>query len=226
MQKSSKTNYSTRSTAQKYSLPCSCGKLLAIDASQAGQNVQCYCGKTQTVPSLLGIKKLELFTNDEIANSDESAHLSFERGTLRRGFFLLGWILLIPSVIFFCFVLAGRPKPKDVLYKRDMFAFGGRMLYQDSTPLPGFEQGLLMTEPNDIDYLLPMDLYRYFLHLEQGPSYSMNFQENFEALTNAYKIRVAATAGFVGLALFFIILAFFMPKQNVVVTGWSGSEWE
>ncbi len=43
-----------------YLLPCSCGKKIAIQKSQAGQEVACECGKTLQVPTLRGLNELEL----------------------------------------------------------------------------------------------------------------------------------------------------------------------
>ena len=41
-----------------YLLPCSCGKSIPIDTSQAGQEVRCSCGQSQEVPTLRGIRQL------------------------------------------------------------------------------------------------------------------------------------------------------------------------
>jgi len=43
----------------KYLLPCECGKAIAIDASQAGQQLTCECGKLLEVPTLRGVRELE-----------------------------------------------------------------------------------------------------------------------------------------------------------------------
>jgi len=43
----------------KYLLPCECGKRIAIDASQAGQQIACECGELLEVPTLRGVRALE-----------------------------------------------------------------------------------------------------------------------------------------------------------------------
>jgi|CXWL01.1.fsa_nt_gi hypothetical protein len=43
----------------KYLLPCECGKGIAIDASQAGQQLACECGKLLEVPTLRGVRELQ-----------------------------------------------------------------------------------------------------------------------------------------------------------------------
>ena len=44
----------------QYLLPCSCGQKTRITAAQAGEQVACACGKTLSVPTLRGIKQLEI----------------------------------------------------------------------------------------------------------------------------------------------------------------------
>jgi hypothetical protein len=42
----------------KYLLPCECGQSIAIDSSQAGQQVSCACGKSQEAPTLRAMRNL------------------------------------------------------------------------------------------------------------------------------------------------------------------------
>jgi hypothetical protein len=42
----------------KYLLPCSCGKSVAIEVSQAGQSVRCTCGNMVDVPTMRLIRQL------------------------------------------------------------------------------------------------------------------------------------------------------------------------
>ncbi len=44
----------------EYLLPCSCGQKTRITPAQAGDQVACVCGKSLAVPTLRGIKQLEL----------------------------------------------------------------------------------------------------------------------------------------------------------------------
>jgi hypothetical protein len=43
----------------QYLLPCSCGQTLRIEAAQAGEQIECACGKSVSVPTLREIRKLE-----------------------------------------------------------------------------------------------------------------------------------------------------------------------
>src|SRR5262245_30200324 len=45
---------------QHYLLPCSCGKMVRVAASQAGGRVACGCGKSLDVPTMRGVRQLEL----------------------------------------------------------------------------------------------------------------------------------------------------------------------
>ena len=49
----------------KYLLPCECGENIAISTSQAGQEVTCSCGAVVQVPTMKGIRELEMMTVDE-----------------------------------------------------------------------------------------------------------------------------------------------------------------
>ena len=42
----------------KYLLPCECGKGVAVDIKQAGQQLACECGKLLEVPTLRGVREL------------------------------------------------------------------------------------------------------------------------------------------------------------------------
>jgi len=43
-----------------YLLPCSCGQKTRITAAQAGAEVACVCGKSLSVPTLRGLRELEV----------------------------------------------------------------------------------------------------------------------------------------------------------------------
>jgi hypothetical protein len=53
-------------TAQ-YFLPCSCGQKVRVEPAQAGGQVACSCGKTVQVPTLRGLKQLEVAPPDAAA---------------------------------------------------------------------------------------------------------------------------------------------------------------
>jgi len=77
----------------------------------------------------------------------------------------------------------------------------------------------------EIDQMSPMNLYFYFQTLEE-PTFSYNFQENYEAVKYTYRIWVTGNVILLILAVLSIAASFFMSRETVVVTGWSGSEWQ
>lgn len=44
--------------AQRYQVPCQCGRSVAVEAAQAGRHVACACGKLVEVPTLLRLRRL------------------------------------------------------------------------------------------------------------------------------------------------------------------------
>ena len=47
------------SVVSKYLLPCSCGRSVTVEASQAGRQVHCDCGISLEVPTMLELARLE-----------------------------------------------------------------------------------------------------------------------------------------------------------------------
>ena len=145
---------------------------------------------------------------------------------LSRTFFVLGIVLLFPSFILALHLLAWTPAPRDATTKRVFFSHGSsqKSLYQDSTPIPMEERTILWITEADIDRMTPMELHMYFQTLKE-PVFSYNFRENYEAVLATHRIWTWVNIILFILAFSSIIVSFCMPKQNVVVTGWSGSEW-
>lgn len=46
--------------SQQYLIPCSCGQKVRVDAAQAGGHTSCACGQRLSVPTLRGLKQLEV----------------------------------------------------------------------------------------------------------------------------------------------------------------------
>jgi hypothetical protein len=209
----------------KYLLPCSCGRSHEVETSQAGQQIACSCGQMLQVPSLLKIKSLPV-AEEKKADSSEFPKQKVETGKMRQVFFLLGVIFFLPALIFFLWSLFSYPLPRDVSLKREWFSYGRTELYQNTTPIPEFEHNILWIQNEHFDRMSPMELYFHFKILERGPNFSYNFQENYQALWDAYYIRIVAAGILLFLVITSFISSFFMPKRDVIVTGWSGSEWK
>ncbi|MEX0819879.1 MAG: hypothetical protein WD070_09795 [Pirellulaceae bacterium] len=71
----------------KYLLPCECGKAIAVDVSQAGQQITCECGKRLEVPTLRGVRELEPVP--EPAASSRPAEWDASRGMIFAGSLVL-----------------------------------------------------------------------------------------------------------------------------------------
>jgi hypothetical protein len=46
--------------SQQYLLPCSCGRKTPVSVAQAGGQIVCACGKSLSVPTLRGLRELEI----------------------------------------------------------------------------------------------------------------------------------------------------------------------
>ena len=147
--------------------------------------------------------------------------------TVRRTFFVLGVSLLFPAFFLASYLYEWQPHPRHATLKPKYFSYGSnqKMLPQDSTPIPYSEIRILWMTDEAIDRMSPMELYFYFQTLEE-PTFSYNFQDNYEAVKDTYRIWVTGNTALFILAVLSIIASFFMPRQTAVVTGWSGSEWQ
>jgi hypothetical protein len=150
-----------------------------------------------------------------------------EDTTVRRTFFVLGVALLFPIFPLASYLYQWQPHPMWVSYKQVYFSHGSyqRLLRQDSTPIPPSEHRILRMTDAAIDRMTPMDLYFYFQTLEE-PTFSYNFQDNYEGIKDNYRIWVMGTIIMFILALLSMVASFFMPRQTVEIAGWSGSDWQ
>jgi hypothetical protein len=149
-----------------------------------------------------------------------------EDTAIRRSFFVLGAALLFPAFLLASYLHECKPVPWHVLTKRTLFSYGSnkKPLYQDSTPISEAERRILWMTDERIDQMAPMDLYFYFRTLEQ-PTFSYDFQDNYQAIKDTYRIWVIGNIILGILSILSIVVSFFMPRQTIVVSGWSGSEW-
>jgi hypothetical protein len=149
-----------------------------------------------------------------------------EKGNLRRAFFLLGLFIILASSVFLCWAaVKTKPQPRDVSLKQTMFTYNGMTLPQNSTPIPQHEHEILWIRDEDIDAMPPMMMYFYYTTLKD-PNFSINFHDNYQELKDKYHIRLSAAGVLLFLGLLSFVSAFFMPKHNAIVEGWSGTEWE
>jgi hypothetical protein len=91
----------------KYLLPCSCGKKIAVEPRQAGQAVRCACGKSVTAPTLLQLTHLER-AEAVVASGVEAEPPTW--GMPQR-LLLVGAFVLLAVLIGAVFVVRSRPEP-------------------------------------------------------------------------------------------------------------------
>jgi hypothetical protein len=68
----------------RYSLVCSCGRSLSVEASQAGTSVACHCGSQVPVPSISKLRELAGQEPYEVGTID-AIHGMLRRGELPAG---------------------------------------------------------------------------------------------------------------------------------------------
>jgi len=204
----------------KYLLSCTCGQSVEVEPGQAGQTVACVCGEQLIVPSMLQVKALPVAPEKPKPTRAES-------NALRRTFFVIGVVLLFPALLLAPYLYVWKPEPRHADFKPKYYSHSGfkRMLYQDSTPIPSAERAILWIKDEHINHMMPMELYFYFQTLEE-PTFSYNFIDNYDAVKDTYRIWVTVNVILFILSLLSITASFLMPRQTVVVTGWSGSEWQ
>ncbi len=69
----------------RYQLPCSCGRVVLVERSQAGLSISCDCGAALEVPTIRGLAQLELV----LSASDNSAW------TAQHGLLLIGALIVL-----------------------------------------------------------------------------------------------------------------------------------
>ncbi|MDR3232755.1 MAG: hypothetical protein LBT46_03670 [Planctomycetaceae bacterium] len=207
----------------KYKLSCPCGLSVNVETAQAGQTAVCSCGEVLPVPSLVKLKTLPAVDEATPAGRPAGKHT----GLLRKSLLLLGFILLVPGAGFFVWTLLSPPQPYEVLNKRVYFWFGSNQkpLLQNSTPLDRDDINVLLMAGGGIDSLMPFEFGLYFRTLKT-PTFSYNFQDNYQAVKDTHRVWLIWGGIWTAAALACIGISFFMPKQNIEVTGWSGNEWK
>lgn len=92
--------------ATQYLLPCSCGKTVTVEQTQAGQWVRCKCGAKREVPTLRGLRQLKQV---QTATNQESSW------NIGQGVVLLSLIIAVLSFGIGIYLMATGPKhPRKV----------------------------------------------------------------------------------------------------------------
>lgn len=108
--------------SQKYSLPCQCGGMVAVETRQAGESVVCdACGKPLDVPKLRELRQLDVL--DEVPSGKTKRKWSELEGAL----FVMGTLALLIAAASagYTYLLRSqldvrKPDPADIQFSRDM----------------------------------------------------------------------------------------------------------
>ena len=185
-----------------------------------------FCGLRGLTAAFWGISAaLAIRDLVNVLSSDKSPLT--EDSTLCRTFLTLGIALLFPACLLASYLYAWKPEPLHVTLKDVYKSYGSnqRMIYQDSEPLDYNERVILSMTDQKIDRMAPMNLYFYFQTLET-PQFGLSFYENYDAVKDSHRIWITVNIILFILSILSMTASFFMPKQEVIVTGWSGSDWQ
>jgi len=133
----------------KYLLPCSCGEKVAVESTQAGQNILCSCGKTMEVPTMQGLRQLE----QAIDTTDEPKTTSPFGGVV-VGLALFGLVILGAGGALTCWMYTRRPVLPDIDYASPWDTWAMWHSLRDGVRLP---------EYSDSPYLQAKKVYDQYM---------------------------------------------------------------
>jgi hypothetical protein len=180
--------------SQQFLLPCSCGQKLVVSPAQAGGQVGCGCGKSLAVPTLRGLRELE------IAPAGSPGKTKAGWSSVHGAVFAAGLVLAAAGV----FLLAIH----GLQYGQIM----GFKLTQDYTP------AVVSAEMARIDALTPLQAFEEW---HENAEHGLGEQEappwlQYQKLAdrNLSRMKLGAVALVAGLVLSFATLAM-APKTRV-----------
>jgi len=94
----------------RYLLPCSCGREILVETSQAGQVVRCQCGAELEAPTLLHMTALKRAPEPEATTAPRAS-----RWGLRQRLVLIGMAITVPSLLLVGLMWIGRPSQESIL---------------------------------------------------------------------------------------------------------------
>ena len=93
----------------KYLLPCSsCGEKIPVEVGQAGQQIECDCGASLDIPTMVGIRALQ-----RVEPSPEDQR-PISRWEARHGVLLVGAVITVAALCMAAYVHQIRPRMIDV----------------------------------------------------------------------------------------------------------------
>ncbi|MBN2216592.1 MAG: hypothetical protein JW719_04375 [Pirellulales bacterium] len=170
----------------RYLLPCSCGRSIPVETTQAGQMVSCACGKTLEVPTLLKLRSLE-----PVADQHEAAVERSWGGA--QGLAIVGGVVTLIGVAGLAFFFLYRPVPPKAVHTEKNIARGieNLTLIQSEGVWEQLRHGLGGSGPVDPAYRAALKTYWI--------SKYATVAEAYEGAMKQYRIRLGV--GLVVLAL-------------------------
>ena len=147
----------------KYRLTCECGRSYPIEPRQAGQTLDCECGKTLQIPTMLKMKRLPEWEEEESApepapvdaksqtspettreaapqenatpqKADDKSKKAPLMSPKRMGLFIVAGLVFVVGV-FFLSRCARRPDPISVNFKRTVYRNDGKDIRRNSSEI-------------------------------------------------------------------------------------------
>jgi len=133
----------------KYLLPCSCGRKIPVDRSQAGQGIRCECGARLEVPTMRALRLLE-----RVTPKPDAARPTRSAWGARQGLLLLGVLVILAALGLMALLHSSRPRLHDV---EDLPPIRTWLLWQE------LRQGLQERPVGEKEFLERVTRYRRWI---------------------------------------------------------------
>ena len=240
----------------RYALPCdACGRRHPVETSQAGGQIDCECGATIRIPTMLKIKRLDPWEDADAETPKETqeapattpvapstpespaAPKARKLSARRRGLFIVASLAFVVSV-FFCARAIKTPPPIAVFYKQTVYDLGdGRKVRRDTTPTTYGDYCFYFftdySNPERPTYLVDdqlIDMMSPFVTIQyftylKELPMSDNFYENYEALKTRRYLYLGGFGFLAFVSLVVALLALFVKESQKQVGSMRGSSW-
>ena len=124
---------------QSYLLPCTCGQKIPVEATRAGQEVVCQCGRRLEVPTMRKLRHLERAAPPERGRTPSQAWGA------RQAVILVGSLVILAAMITAAWFYTMRPKMKPI----EELTFADTWIIWERDLHPGID----FTSPSERGYL-------------------------------------------------------------------------
>jgi hypothetical protein len=169
----------------KYLVPCTCGKSVAVDASQAGLQIRCECGNELDVPTMRGLRQLP---TAEAGPADASAQRAGAWGP-RQGMMFLGGVIALIGGLVAAAVYSARPQINVQVNRAALQA--------------------------DNDALTLEQSWYLWQHLRQGlDQFTLTETPEFQKNHATYRLRLGLALGAVALGVLLAVAGLFVASPR------------